>query len=503
MITVKEMRALEINSTSLGVPTLLLMENAGRSVKDEIVTRFENNVKEKQVYIFVGHGGKGGDALVTARHLAGEGANVNVILLGENKHEDAVLNLNAIEEMDFSIKMITVKDVEELKPLTADILVDGMLGTGFSGRPREPFRTAIKVFNQSKGYKVSIDVPSGINADTGEAFQDEYVKPDLVVTFHDMKPGLLKYNFNIVVKKIGIPPEAEIYAGPGDVIVNLPKRRFSSKKGENGRVLVIGGSYTFSGAPTLAGMAALRTGADLVYVAAPEDTAKIIAGYSPDLISIKLQGKNISPSNLEELKPWIDRADVVIIGPGMGLSDETVEASKTIVNYLREKNKTAVIDADALKAIKGYELYNKVVITPHAGEFKIFFGEEPSINMRERINQVVRNAEKCKCTVLLKGYIDIISDGKRFKLNKTGNPGMTVGGSGDTLTGIVGTLMAQRIEPFIAAYLGVFINSLAGTLAYNKLGANLAPTDIVNEIPNVINNPLEAFKKKVYKRILE
>lgn len=233
MITVKEMRALEINSTSLGVPTLLLMENAGRSVKDEIVTRFENNVKEKQVYIFVGHGGKGGDALVTARHLAGEGANVNVILLGENKHEDAVLNLNAIEEMDFSIKMITVKDVEELKPLTADILVDGMLGTGFSGRPREPFRTAIKVFNQSKGYKVSIDVPSGINADTGEAFQDEYVKPDLVVTFHDMKPGLLKYNFNIVVKKIGIPPEAEIYAGPGDVIVNLPKRRFSSKKGES------------------------------------------------------------------------------------------------------------------------------------------------------------------------------------------------------------------------------------------------------------------------------
>ncbi|WP_338603848.1 NAD(P)H-hydrate dehydratase [Sulfolobus tengchongensis] len=500
MISVKEMRALEINSTALGVPTLLLMENAGRSVKDEIVSRFD--VKDKIIYVFVGHGGKGGDGLVASRHLAGEGAKVTVILLGENKHEDALTNLNAIEEMDYSITLIEPREIDELKPVSADVLIDAMLGTGFSGRPREPFRTAIKVFNESKGFKVSIDVPSGINADTGEAYEGEYIKPDLVVTFHDMKVGLLKYNFPTVVKKIGIPIEAEIYAGPGDVMVNIRNRPYYSKKGDNGRILVIGGSYTFSGAPTLAAMAALRTGADLVYVASPEDTAKIIAGYSPDLITIKLQGKNISPSNFEELKSWIDRADAVVIGPGMGLADETVEASKLIVSYLREKNKLAVIDADALKAIRGFELYENAVITPHSGEFRIFFGEEPSKDMRDRINQVVRAAKKCKCTVLIKGFIDIISDGKRFKLNKTGNPGMTVGGSGDTLTGIIATLMAQKIEPFVAAYLGVFINSLAGTLAYNKLGPHLMPTDIINEIPNVINNPLESFKRKVYKRIL-
>jgi len=498
MIDTKRMRAIEINSEAFGVPTLLLMENAGRSVKDEILAR----IKPKDAVVFVGHGGKGGDGLVTARHLAGEGVKVKVLVLGENKHKDAIFNYNAILDMDYSVEVKEIKDISELAPVQADVLIDAMLGTGFRGKPREPFATAIKVFNESKGYKVSIDVPSGIDADTGEAPGD-YVKPDLVVTFHDMKKGLLNHNFNVVVKKIGIPPEAEVYVGPGDVIVNVRKRDFKSKKGDNGRVLVIGGSYTFTGAPTLSALAALRTGADLVYVAAPEETAKIIAGYSPDLITIKLSGKNISPENFDELKPWIDRADAVIIGPGMGLDEKTVEASKIIVNYLKEKNKPAVIDADALKAISGFMLYPNAVITPHAGEFKIFFKEEPERDIRKRIEQVKEKAKICNCTVLLKGYVDIISNGEDFRLNKTGNPGMTVGGTGDTLTGVVGTLLAQKLSPIDAASIGVFINSLAGTLAYSELGPHLTPTDILNKIPVVLNDPIEAFKKKVYKRVIE
>ncbi|BFH72501.1 bifunctional ADP-dependent NAD(P)H-hydrate dehydratase/NAD(P)H-hydrate epimerase [Sulfurisphaera javensis] len=497
MIDTKRMRAIEINSEAFGVPTLLLMENAGRSVKDEIMSR----TKPKDAIVFVGHGGKGGDGLVAARHLAGEGVKVKVITLGENKHKDAVLNFNAIEDMDYSIDLIEIKDPSDLKPLEADVLVDAMLGTGFRGKPREPFATAIKVFNESKGYKVSIDLPSGIDADTGEA-QGEYVKPDLVVTFHDIKKGLAKYNFNVIVKKIGIPPEAEIYVGPGDVIVNVKKRDYKSKKGDNGRVLVIGGSYTFTGAPTLSALASLRTGADLVYVASPEETAKIIAGYSPDLITIKLSGKNISPQNFEELKPWIDKADVVIIGPGMGLAEETIEASKLIVNYLKQNNKPAVIDADALKAISGTKLYSNAIITPHAGEFKIFFKEEAEKEIRKRIQQVIEKAKEYNCTILLKGYVDVISDGKDFRLNKTGNPGMTVGGTGDTLTGVVGTLLAQKLSPLDAASIGVFINSLAGTLAYSELGPHITPTDVLNKIPVVLNDPIESFKKKIYKRVI-
>ncbi|MCI2415386.1 MAG: NAD(P)H-hydrate dehydratase [Candidatus Aramenus sp.] len=501
MITSLEMRALEVNSEALGVPTLLLMENAGRSVKDEVAMAL-GDVKGKTVYAFVGHGGKGGDALVAVRHLVGEGARAVVFLLGENKHRDAAFNLSAIREMDYSIRLVEIKDVEQLAPVEGDVLIDGMLGTGFSGKPREPFRTAINVFNRSKGFKVSIDVPSGIDSDTGEA-PGEFVVPDLVVTFHDLKPGLARRGFNIVVKGIGIPPEAYVYVGPGDLLTRVKKRDMKSKKGAGGRVLIIGGSKTYSGAPLLSALASLKTGADLVYVASPVNTANIVASYSPDLIAIKLKGENVNPGNLEELKPWIDKVNVVVIGPGMGLEEETVEASKAIVEYLKERGMKTVVDADALKAIKGTRLTKDFVITPHAGEFKIFFGEEPSQDPRERIAQAEARAKDCNCVVLLKGYFDVITDGERTKLNKTGNPGMTVGGTGDTLTGIVATLMAQGVEPFYAAALGAFVNGLAGSLVYSRVGNHFTPTELVAEIPTVLQNPVEAFKKKAYVRVLD
>ena len=500
MITVREMRALEINSQALGVPTKLLMENAGKAVRDEVVERL-GDVNGKKVVVFVGHGGKGGDGLVAARHLAGDGARVTVLLLGENKHEDALANLQAIEEMDYTVELVDVKDFRDLKPMRADVLIDAMLGTGVRGRIREPFATAIGVFNGSEGFKVSIDVPSGIDPDTGEALGD-YVRPDLVVTFHDIKPGLLKHPFQVKVAKIGIPPEAWIYVGPGDLIVRQRPRKMVSKKGDNGRLLVIGGSETFSGAPTLAALAALRLGVDLVYVAAPERTAETIASYSPDIIAVKLKGRNLSPDNLTELQPWLDKVNAVAIGPGMGLADETVEFSKAIVEFLLNKGKPTVLDADALKANRGRTLARNFVITPHAGEYKIFFGEELDKDPRKRIEQVVNAAKRCNCVVLSKGYFDVISDGDRTKLNKTGNPGMTVGGTGDTLAGIVGGLLAMGYEPFDAAMLGAFVNGLAGSLAYKEWGPHITATDLVEKIPQVMNDPLNAFANKVYKRVI-
>lgn len=206
---------------------------------------------------------------------------------------------------------------------------------------------------------------------------------------------------------------------------------------------------------------------------------------------------------MDELKPWIDKADVVVVGPGMGQERETVDASIEIVRYLKAKNKPSVIDADALKSVAGMELFPNAVITPHAGEFKIYSGVQPDSNMRKRIEQVKECSLKCNCVVLLKGYVDIIAEKEEFKLNKTGNPGMAVGGTGDTLTGIIASFMAQKLSPFTSAYLGAFVNGLAGSIAYEKLGAHLVATDIIENIPKVINEPLEVFKKKVYKRILD
>ncbi|MEM0174114.1 MAG: NAD(P)H-hydrate dehydratase, partial [Sulfolobaceae archaeon] len=367
---------------------------------------------------------------------------------------------------------------------------------------REPLRSIIRIINQSKGFKISIDVPSGVDADTGEVYNDDYVKPDLVITLHDIKPGLLKHNFPVVIKKIGIPKEAEIYVGPGDVIYNIRKRPITAKKGDFGRLLVIGGSYTYSGAPALASLAALRTGVDLVYTAAPEDTAKIIASYSPALITIKTRGRYFTEENIEEIKPWISKVDAILIGPGMGLEEGTIRFVRSIIDYIISLEKPVVIDADALKAIKGSRLYKKAVLTPHAGEFYIYTGEKVPEDPKERINIVVRKAKEYNTIIVLKGYFDVISNGEEFKLNKTGNPAMTVGGTGDTLSGIIAALISQKIEPYIAAYLGCFINGLAGSLAYQEKGERLLPTDVIEKIPLVLKDPMDAFKKKVYKRVM-
>ncbi|BCS92922.1 NAD(P)H-hydrate dehydratase [Metallosphaera javensis (ex Sakai et al. 2022)] len=496
MITSSQMRILEANSEALGVSTLQLMESAGRSVADEIER--EMGTTSLKAVIFVGHGGKGGDGLVTARHLADRGAEVTVITMGEIKHRDAQVNYMALTDMDFSVRVMSIDNLDS--PVKGDVLIDAMLGTGVRGKIRYPFNRAISLFNASKGFKVSIDVPSGIDPDSGEAL-GEFVSPDLVVTFHDVKPGLLKYNFRYVVKKIGIPPEASIYVGPGDLL-SLKQREMKSRKGAGGRVLVVGGSSTFSGAPALSAMASLRTGADLVYVASPEKTAEAISGYSPDLIAIKLSGRNFNEGNIRELQQWVEKANAVVFGPGLGLEEETVKATPTFVEMVMKLGKPLVLDADGLKIMKGSKLSKNVVVTPHPGEFKIFFGEEPRESERERINQVMEKARDCNCVVLLKGYLDIISDGYAFRLNKAGNPGMTAGGTGDTLTGIIATFMAQGYPPFTSASLGALVNSLSGTLAYRELGAHLTASDVVSKIPHVLNDPVNAFRERVYRRVI-
>ncbi|BBD72301.1 bifunctional ADP-dependent NAD(P)H-hydrate dehydratase/NAD(P)H-hydrate epimerase [Sulfodiicoccus acidiphilus] len=494
MISTSEMRVLEVNSQFLGVPTRLLMENAGRAVAAEISNRID--VRHKEVVIFVGHGGKGGDGLVTARFLAGEGAKVKVVLTGEVKHPDAAENLRIIEDMDFSIDIENVWDYE---PREYAVAVDALLGTGLKAAPKEPLKTAIRLFNETRAYKVSIDLPSGMDPDSGMTFGD-YVVPNLVIALHDVKGGVTG-NFDVVKVNIGIPPEASIYVGPGDVLETIKPRSMKSKKGDFGRVLVIGGNQTFSGAPTLASLGALRTGADLVYTASPEETAKTISTYSPDLISIKLTGKELSPSNVGELTPWIERVDAIVLGPGLGVSENVREACELILEELRKREKPAVIDADALKVLRGRSMYKKVVVTPHAGEFKIFFGKE-SGEGRERIVKASEAAKERECVLLLKGYFDVITDGERFKLNKSGNPGMAVGGTGDVLTGIVAALMARKIEPFKAAYVGAFINGVAGSLAHAKLGDHLTASDLVSHIPEAIRDPLTSASVRPYRRVL-
>ena len=502
--TSQDMRMLEINSEYLGVLPLQLMENAGKAVADEIASRFKPG---SQVIFFSGTGRNGGDGMVAARHLAAKGFKVKFILVGREadiSDEIVVRNWKAIREMDWTIDVNILGDSSLIQPISANVLVDALLGTGAKGNLRQPVLRAVRALNDSEGFCVAVDVPSGVDVDTGEIL-GEAVRADLTVTFHRMKSGLEKardYSGEIKVVEIGIPYEAELYAGPGDVEIIPKTREPQSHKGDFGRLLVLGGSETFSGAPALVALAALRTGVDLAYVAAPERTAYAISSFSPDLITLKLSGEHFAPQNVGQLKGMITKATAIVAGPGLGTHRDSFNAVEELLKVLEELRKPTLLDADALKAFSSIK--RKVdfpfVVTPHSGEFEAVSGRKPSVELHARIEDVKSLAKEIGSVVLLKGHTDIISDGERVKLNLTGNPGMTVGGTGDVLSGIVGGFMAQGVDPFKAAVAGAFINGAAGDFVYREKGFHMTPTDLIEFIPRVIMDPMSHRDVKIHER---
>jgi NAD(P)H-hydrate epimerase len=497
-ITSREMRALELNAEYFGVSQLQLMENAGHNIALEIASRFK---PDKSVAIFCGLGGNGGDGFVAARHLSSLGFKVTVILAGKAKeisHKAASENWNAIQFSKESIAIHEVDDSSLIPDVSAEIVVDALLGTGTKGKLKPPITQLVEKINALNAFRVAADVPTGIDSDTGEILGTA-VKADLTVTFHRTKKGLenaKEHVGELIVKDIGLPKEFEKFAGPGDVLFVTKSRPSDSHKGDFGRLLVIGGSETFSGAPTLVALAALRTGVDLAYVAAPEKTAHTIASMSPDLITIKLEGTHLNVSNASALKAYIETVNAIVLGPGLGLHSETKEAVKTVIEAVESAAKPLLLDADGLKAFAEFKrkLNVPLVLTPHAGEYTILTGKKPPEDLKEKISEVQKTAAELGAIILLKGHTDVISDEKRLKLNFTGNPGMTVGGTGDVLSGIVGAFLAQQVDPFEAAVAGAFINGAAGDFVFEEKGYHMVPTDIIQRIPQVLNDPMSHLK---------
>ncbi len=266
----------------------------------------------------------------------------------------------------------------------------------------------------------------------------------------------------------------------------IPKRRGPSHKGEHGVLVIIGGSSRYSGAPALAGLSALRSGVDLAIVCSPEETAKIIRGYSPDLIVISLPCTDLDKNSVNLIVQELQKATAVAIGPGLGTSPHTKEAVRELLIKMPEI--PAVIDADALKILaESKDLLRKnFVLTPHAGEFKILTGEELGEDVKERAEAVERFSKEMGCTVVLKGHVDIIAGDGKVYANKTGNPGMTVGGTGDVLTGVIGSFLAQGLRPLDASLVGTFVVGRAGDLCLAEKGYWFTATDVVGKIPYIL-----------------
>lgn len=497
-ISSREMRALEINAEYFGVSLLQLMENAGRNVALEVSSRFK---PDQSVAIFCGLGGNGGDGFVVARHLASIGFKVTVILAGNGKeivHKAALENWNALQFLRESVSIHEIADSALIPDVNAEIIVDALLGTGTKGKLKPPILQLVEKINALNAFKVAVDVPTGIDSDTGEVLGDA-VKANITVTFHKTKEGLdnaKDYVGELIVKDIGLPREFEKYSGPGDVTLVTKSRPSESHKGDFGRLLVIGGSETFSGAPTLVSLAAFRTGVDIAYLAAPAKTAYAISSMSPDLITLKLEGDHLNLRNVPALRTYLKTVDAVVLGPGLGLHSETKEFVKGIIEAVERVGKPLLLDADGLKAFAEFKRPLKVplVLTPHGGEYALLTGAKLPEDFNERTSDVQKTAAELSAVILLKGPIDVISDGRRLKLNFTGNPGMTVGGTGDVLSGIVGAFLAQKIDPFEAAVAGAFVNGAAGDFVFEETGYHMVATDLIDWIPNVLNDPMSHVK---------
>ena len=547
MLDYREIAVLDRNAQYLGVPTISLMENAGMGVVETV----SKNVKlsGQAVTIFAGLGNNGGDGFVAARHFAySEDCKVRVVLLGnpsEIKSQIAKENFNRLQK---TIEIISIdkSDLGKLKniDISSDaVVIDSMLGVGISGTLKSPYSDVVKLINSvtrirasqkkpkttSKTHKskertsspgtlvVSVDVPTGLGTKIT-------VDPDITVTFHDSKFGMTTKNSGkIIIHDIGIPKNAERFVGPGELLY-LPKIKPESHKGDQGTILVVcGGPYT--GAPALVGLGALRTGVDLVHIATPHETAKTVATFSPNFIIHPLSGheRYLTEDDVNNILSILKtiRADAVVMGPGLGKAEDTVNGVIKILKNLPARI-PIVLDADALTALsmqsktrlKSVLQGHNGVLTPHKTEFTRLLKavdlkiKSSSINTRagKKPNKQAENTEfeelqaivksftskiTPNWTLLLKGPVDIITNGQMLKLNKTGNPGMTVGGTGDVLAGITGALLANGLTPFNAARAAAFINGYSGDLAWMKYRNGLTATDIIELIPQCIKDCLD------------
>lgn len=484
MISIEEMAVVDENAAALGVPRKQLMESSGHAVARVVRDLADPGAR---VAIVAGRGNNGGDSFVTARFL--DGYELTVFLLGREETIGTEItreNWEALKRSEYDAR--EVRDSRAFDLGSPDVVIDAMLGTGVRGEPREPERSAIETINASEATVISVDVPSGIDANTGEV-ADVAIEADHIVTFHDTKPGLTSLDVPVTVADIGIPSMAETIVEHGDLL--RLGRASDSHKGDNGSVLVIGGG-PYTGAPALTAEAALNAGADLVYVACPESVATTIQSYHEGLIMKPLDGERLVPDHVDTLLDIAAEQDVVVLGPGLGAHDATLTAAD---EFLSEFQGTCVVDADPLSVVNDTDA--SLICTPHAGEFKRMGGDPaPSDDWRGRMDDVQALASDLDATILLKGPYDVLSNGDgndndnnengRTRINRTGTPAMTVGGTGDVLAGATGALAAV-LDPIDAAALGAYANGKAGERSADGQ-VSITPQDLIDHLPEVLES---------------
>jgi hydroxyethylthiazole kinase-like uncharacterized protein yjeF len=506
--TAAEMRELDRRTIEeYGLPGIALMENAGREVARK-VAEILGEVAGRKVCIFAGKGNNGGDGFVAARHLAAGGAAVTVFLAGspEGVGGDARINLDVIAGSGADICQISGQrdlDRAALAATLADCLVDALLGTGFRGEVGGDLAEMVKILNTAGKPVVAVDIPTGIDADTGQVC-GVAVRASHTVTFAFPKPGLLlqpgaDYAGELTVAGIGFPakllaeaalPQSAITADYARAL--LPVRRPWAHKGTSGRVVVVAGAPGLTGAAALSATAAMRAGAGLVTLAVAESLNPIMAVKLTEVMTRPLPeaaGGCLGLAAVPVVGELAATADVLAIGPGLGRDSETAEAVRKIVAGV---NCPLVIDADGLNSLAGYtdillDAAALPVLTPHPGELSRLTGLPVATINADRLAAAREAAARFGAIVVLKGAGTVVAypDGEAF-INTTGNAGLATGGTGDVLTGVIAAFIAQGLTSHDAAVAGVYIHGLAGELASGTRIVGLAAGDLLPALPAAI-----------------
>ncbi len=484
-----EIREIDKKAESLyGISSLILMENAGiASVRLVISTLKE--IKGKKVVIFCGPGNNGGDGLVVARHLFVSRFDVKIYLIsGKTQSPERKINLEIVEKLGIS----QIKEFED-----GDLFVDALLGVGLSKSPEGKIKDCICFMNSSKTPIISLDIPSGLSSDTGFPLGD-CIKATKTITFGLFKIGQVlypgvEYVGELYLSRISQPDELskDITTSllTGKEMANfLPKRPLDSHKGDFGKVLVIAGSVGMTGAATLCCQGAMAMGGGLVYLGIPESLNDIMEAKLTEVITKPLpetKKRTLSPSAYNGIMDLAKKCDVCIIGPGISKHNETKKLIETLVSRL---SIPIILDADGIRAISPDVIKGKnILITPHPKELADFFKITVEDIEKDRIGVVRKVMEGYGISILLKGYRTIIGSNSQIHINPTGNPGMATGGSGDVLSGMIGSLVGQGLNLCDAASLGAYLHGLSGDIVKEEKGEySLIASDIINFLPQAI-----------------
>lgn len=486
LVTSAEMKEYDNNTIErIGIPALVLMERAAMAVRDEIL-KYCSLARNKNVLIVVGSGNNGADGLALARLLSEEDFLVSVIECGDPE--------NVTESYKKQKKILKFYDVKFLNASENteddyDFVVDGIFGVGLSRTVKEKYAQIIEWLNKINGIKVAIDIPSGIDATTGKVMGTAF-QADLTVTFGFGKRGLYlypgaDYAGRIIVAEIGInskgffdqKPEMFLYDESPEML--LPVRKRDGNKGTFGKVLLIAGWENMAGAAVMSAKAVLRMGAGMIKVFCSEQNRLVLQSAVPEAMY----------TDRESFLKDIQWADVIVAGPGLGRSKE----AELVLEQLMKETKPILLDADALNLVAEGKVVilpqSRIVMTPHVGELSRLTGKEIS-EIKSCFPEVVKEAALDYDSVMVckDARTLVYAHGKPMYLNVTGNSGMATAGSGDVLAGLIGGLLAQGMDLFEAACVGVYLHGLAGDAAAGKVSEyGVTATSIIDWIMEIMH----------------